>query len=89
MPASTHFACESAISDVQWIVFVDEISRRMARQKSFTLLYSVMIDLFHFDRPFFATLNERARKEFVPFTLSGAHWYPDGEPSVLVFSRRE
>jgi hypothetical protein len=88
-PASDCSTRNSTVSDFQWIVFVDEISRRVEKDGRFTLLHSVLAELFHFDRPFFAGLNERARESCLSFTFTGAHWHADGEPSVVVFSRRE
>ena len=85
MPASNR----PWIGEVQWIAFVDEISRRLETEETVVLMHSVLAGLFHFERPFYAELVERAQKQFLPFNFDGEHWYANGEPARIVFHRRK
>ena len=76
------------IGEVQWTAFVDEICRRLETEETVVLMHSVLAGLFHFDRPFYAELVERAQKQFLPFSFAGEHWYANGEPARIVFHRR-
>ena len=73
------------ITDAQWSAFVLHITERIAKEPEFSILRDSLSEMFGFQPPFFAEMNERARAANLQFVFNGAHWYSDGDPSEVLF----
>jgi hypothetical protein len=82
-------AASPVVTDEDWKRFVEEISRRLKTEEELTFLHAVLGKVFHFEGEFFPVLQERARANRIPFAFAGFHWRSNGEPAVIVFTRRE